>query len=124
MQELDVGRDEAIDNMLRSGELEVPLVTGNVGYNKFNMPRPRKTLGGSIPLKADLMDFLNPDTKKPFTENQLMEFQAEKYSEARGKNFTADDILSEDPDVDISDVLFMRRFAKDLAEEVIHIFLI
>jgi hypothetical protein len=119
MQELDVGRDEAIDNMLRSGELEVPLVTGNVGYNKFNMPRPRKTLGGSIPLKADLSKpLLNPDTKKPFTENQLMEFQAEKYSEARGKNFTADDILSEDPDVDIADVkMFMRKFAKDLAEE-------
>ena len=119
MQELDVGRDEAINNMLRSGELEVPLVTGNVGYNKFNMPRPRKTLGGSIPLKADLSKpLLNPDTKKPFTENQLMEFQAEKYSEARGKNFTADDILSEDPDVDIGDVkMFMRKFAKDLAEE-------
>ncbi len=119
MQELDVDRDQAIDNMLRSGELEVPLVTGNVGYNKFNMPIPRKTLGGSIPLKADLSKpLLNPDTKKPFTENQLMEFQAEKYSEARGKNFTADDILSEDPDVDIGDVkMFMRKFAKDLAEE-------
>ncbi len=119
MQQLDVGRDEAIDNMLRSGELEVPQVTGNVGYNKFNMPRPRKTLGGSIPLKADLSKpLLNPDTKKPFTENQLMEFQAEKYSEARGKNFTADDILSEDPGVDIGDVkMFMRKFAKDLAEE-------
>ena len=119
MQELNVDRDEAIDSMLRSGELEVPLVTGNVGYNKFNMPIPRKTLGGSIPLKADLSKpLLNPDTKKPFTENQLMEYQAEKYSEARGKNFTADDILSEDPDVDIGDVkMFMRKFAKDLAEQ-------
>jgi hypothetical protein len=119
MKDLNVDRDKAINTMLRSGELEVPDVKGNVGYDKFGKPIPRKTLGGSIPLKADLSKpLLNPDTKKPFTESQLMDFQAKKYSEFKGETFTADDILSEDPRVDIKDVeKFMRKLTKDLAEE-------
>ena len=119
MKDLNVDRDEAINTMLRSGELEVPDVRGNVGYDKFGKPIPRKTLGGSIPLKADLSKpLLNPDTKKPFTESQLMDFQAKKYSDFKGETFTADDILSEDPRVDIKDVeKFMRKLTKDLAEE-------
>ena len=47
-----------------------------------------------------------------------MDFQAKKYSEFKGETFTADDILSEDPRVDIKDVeKFMRKLTKDLAEE-------
>tara|TARA_R100001463_G_scaffold37904_6_gene81534 strand:+ start:3437 stop:5200 length:1764 start_codon:yes stop_codon:yes gene_type:complete len=113
MQETGQSRDEIL------ATLKLPPVSGNVGYDPItNIPIARKTLGGSIPLKADLSKpFLNPKTGKPFTETQLNDYQAEQYSIHRGEYTTASDILGEDPKIDIQDVKkFMRAHAKGLAE--------
>ena len=114
MQETGQSRDEIL------ATLKLPKVDGNVGYDPLtNRPIARKTLGGSIPLKADLSKpLLNPKTKKPFTEYDLNEYQADQYSKYKGEYFDASDILGEDPRVDIQDVKkFMRQHAKDLAAE-------
>ena len=114
MQETGQSRDEIL------ATLKLPKVDGNVGYDPVtNRPIARKTLGGSIPLKADLSKpLLNPKTKKPFTEYDLNEYQADQYSKYKGEYFDASDILGEDPRVDIQDVKkFMRQHAKDLAAE-------
>ena len=104
--------------------MDLPEVTSNVGYRKvgkgkFSLPIPRKTLGGSIPLKANLTKpFLNPKTNKPFTESSLNDYQAEQYSKFKGENFTTDDILGENPKVDRQDVKkFIRSLSRDLAEK-------
>ena len=117
-KELNISYDEAITKM------DLPEVTGNVGYRKvgkgkFSLPIPRKTLGGSIPLKANLTKpFLNPKTNKPFTESSLNDYQAEQYSKFKGENFTTDDILGENPKVDRQDVKkFIRSLSRDLAEK-------
>ena len=113
MKETGQSRDEIL------ATLKLPPVSGNVGYDPItNIPIARKTLGGSIPLKADLSKpFLNPKTGKPFTETQLNDYQAEQYSIHRGEYTTASDILGEDPKIDIQDVKkFMRAHAKGLAE--------
>jgi hypothetical protein len=70
MQETGQTRDEIL------ATLKLPKVDGNVGYDPVtNRPIARKTLGGSIPLKADLSKpFLNPKTNKPFTETELFRF--------------------------------------------------
>ena len=116
----DIGKskEEAFEEMIKSGELKIPEVSGNVGYKQFGVPIPRRTKGGSIPLKADLSKpFLNPDTGKPFSESQLMDYQAEQYSIHKGEYVSASDILGEDPKVDIQDVKqFMRAHSRGLAE--------
>ena len=116
----DMGKskEEAFEEMIKSGELKIPEVSGNVGYKQFGVPIPRRTKGGSIPLKADLSKpFLNPDTGKPFSESQLMDYQAEQYSIHKGEYVSASDILGEDPKVDIQDVKqFMRAHSRGLAE--------
>ena len=115
---LGKSRQEAFEEMIKSGELKIPEVSGNVGYKQFGVPIPRRTKGGSIPLKANLSKpFLNPDTGKPFSESQLMDYQAEQYSIHKGEYVSASDILGEDPKVDIQDVKqFMRAHSKGLAE--------
>ena len=46
--------------------------SGNLGKDKSGKFIPRKSYGGSIPLKADLSrPFLDPETNKPFTEAGL-----------------------------------------------------
>jgi len=46
--------------------------SGNLGKDKSGKFIPRKSYGGSIPLKADLSNaFLDPKTNKPFTEAEL-----------------------------------------------------
>ena len=46
--------------------------SGNLGKDKSGKSIPRKSYGGSIPLKADLSrPFLDPETNKPFTEAGL-----------------------------------------------------
>jgi hypothetical protein len=114
MQETGKSREEVL------ATLKLPRISGNVGYDpSTNIPIGRNTLGGSIPLKADLSKpLLNPKTKKPFTEYDLNEYQADQYSKYKGEYFDASDILGEDPRVDIQDVKkFMRQHAKDLAAE-------
>jgi len=114
IQETGQTRDEIL------ATLKLPKVSGNVGYDPVtNMPIARNTLGGSIPLKADLSrPFLNPDTGKPFTESQLNDYQATQYSIHKGEYFSASDILGEDPRVDVQDVKkFMTAHSKALAEE-------
>jgi len=121
-------RKQIRDTMAETGQsreevlktLKLPPVSGNVGYDTVtNRPLPRNTLGGSIPLKADLSKpFDNPRTGKPFTEASLNDYQAEQYSIHKGERYTADDILSEDPRVDIQDVkMFLRAHSKSLAAE-------
>ena len=121
-------RKQIRDTMAETGQsreevlktLKLPPVDGNVGYDTVtNRPIPRNTLGGSIPLKADLSKpFDNPRTGKPFTEASLNDYQAEQYSIHKGERYTADDILSEDPRVDIQDVkMFLRAHSKSLAAE-------
>ena len=114
----DIAKKSGIDYGTALSQMRLPPVSGNVGYGKqFNQPIPRKTLGGSIPLKANLSKpFLNPKTDKPFTESGLNDYQAEQYSIFKGENFTADDILGEDPRVNVQDVKqFIRSHAKELA---------
>ena len=121
-------RKQIRDTMAETGQsreevlktLKLPPVIGNVGYDTVtNRPIPRNTLGGSIRLKADLSKpFDNPRTGKPFTEASLNDYQAEQYSIHKGERYTADDILSEDPRVDIQDVKkFLRAHSKSLAAE-------
>jgi hypothetical protein len=121
-------RKQIRDTMAKTGQsreevlktLKLPPVDGNVGYDAVtNRPIPRNTLGGSIRLKADLSKpFDNPRTGKPFTEASLNDYQAEQYSIHKGERYTADDILSEDPRVDIQDVKkFLRAHSKSLAAE-------
>jgi len=121
-------RKQIRDTMAKTGQsreevlktLKLPPVDGNVGYDAVtNRPIPKNTLGGSIPLKADLSKpFENPRTGKPFTEASLNDYQAEQYSIHKGERYTADDILSEDPRVDIQDVkMFLRAHSKSLAAE-------
>ena len=113
MQETGQSRDEVL------ATLKLPQVSGNVGYDPItNRPIARKTLGGSLTLKADLSKpFLNPKTGKPFTEMELNDYQAEQYSIHKGEYISSSDIMGEDPKIDIQDVKkFMRAHSKGLAE--------
>ena len=113
MKETGQSRDEIL------ATLKLPPVSGNVGYDPItNRPIARKTLGGSLTLKADLSKpFLNPKTGKPFSEGGLLDYQAEQYSIHKGEYVSSSDIMGEDPKIDIQDVKkFMRAHSKGLAE--------
>ena len=75
--------------------------------------------GGSIPLKADLSKpLLNPNTKKPFTEEELMDFKVEKLKGELGASFTKDDLLLETDNFDVKEIRkAVSEVSQDLAKE-------
>jgi hypothetical protein len=75
--------------------------------------------GGSIPLKADLSKpLLNPNTKKPFTEEELMDFKVIKLKSKLGDSFTKDDLLLETDNFDVKEIRkAVSEVSQDLAKE-------
>ncbi len=75
--------------------------------------------GGSIPLKANLTKpFNNPNTNKPFTEEQLMDFKVEKLKKILGDNFTKDDLLLETDNFSVKEIRdAIEEVSKDLADK-------
>ena len=82
-------------------------------------PDNKETLGGSVPLKADLSKpFLNPATKKPFTEEELDLFKANQLGRLSNNRFTKDDLYFQSPNVSDDDVRqAMRKLSRELADE-------
>lgn len=76
-------------------------------------------LGGSVPLKADLSKpFLNPATKKPFTETELTLYKANQLGRLSNNKFTRDDLYFENPNVTDDDIRqAMRKLSRELAEK-------
>jgi hypothetical protein len=76
-------------------------------------------LGGSVPLKADLSKpFLNPATKKPFTETELTLYKANQLGRLSNNKFTRDDLYFENPNVSDDDIRqAMRKLSRELAEK-------
>jgi hypothetical protein len=87
--------------------------------DRMRMQVGRTERGGSIPLKADLSKpLLNPNTKKPFTEEQLMDFKVDKLKEILGDNFTKDDLLLETDNFDVKKIrAAINTVSKNLAKE-------
>ena len=75
--------------------------------------------GGSIPLKANLTrPFNNPNTKKPFTEGELMDFKVERLKKILGDNFTKDDLLLETDNFSVTEIRnAIDKVSKDLADK-------
>ena len=75
--------------------------------------------GGSIPLKANLTKpFNNPKTKKPFSEEELMNFKVEKLKEILGDNFTKNDLLLETDNFSVTEIRnAIDKVSKDLADK-------
>ena len=76
-------------------------------------------LGGSVPLKADLSKpFLNPATKKAFTETELTLYKANQLGRLSNNKFTKDDLYFENPNVSDDDIRqAMRKLSRELAEK-------
>jgi hypothetical protein len=82
-------------------------------------PDNKETLGGSVPLKADLSKpFLNPATKKPFTEEELDLFKANQLGRLSNNKFSKDDLYFESPNVSDNDIRkAMQKLSRELADE-------
>jgi len=82
-------------------------------------PTNENFLGGSIPLKADLSKpFLNPETKKPFTEKELDIYKANQLARLSNNKFSKDDLFFENPNVSDDDIRqAMKKLSRELAEK-------
>ena len=82
-------------------------------------PENESNLGGSIPLKADLSKpFLNPATKKPFTETELAVYKSDQLGRLSNNKFTKDDLYFENPNVTDDDLRqAMRKLSQELAKK-------
>lgn len=82
-------------------------------------PENASNLGGSIPLKADLSKpFLNPATKKPFTETELAVYKSDQLGRLSNNKFTKDDLYFENPNVTDDDLRqAMRKLSQELAKK-------
>ena len=72
-----------------------------------------------MPLKADLSKpFLNPATKKAFTETELTLYKANQLGRLSNNKFTKDDLYFENPNVSDDDIRqAMRKLSRELAEK-------
>jgi len=126
----NLAKEKGIDYDTAIGQMGLPNVEGNVGYQKigsgqFSLPIPRKTLGGSIPLKADLSNpyipegnFKRSQDPKQWQESELTDHFLDKYNEDRGTTFTMQDLVGDKPNFPFGDFRkFIGEFRKDLSKE-------
>jgi len=125
-----IAKEKGVDYDTALSYMELPKVSGNVGYEKigsgqFSLPIPRKSLGGSIPLKADLSKPYLPESNykysqdpKQWQESEITDHLLDKYNDDRGKAFTMQHLVGDKPNFPFSDFRkFIGEFRKDLAKD-------
>ena len=125
-----IAKEKGIDYDAALSYMELPAVSGNVGYQKigsgqFSLPIPRKSLGGSIPLKADLSKPYLPEGNykysqdpKQWQESEITDHLLDKYNDDRGKTFTMQHLVGDKPNFPFGDFRkFIGEFRKDLAKD-------
>jgi len=125
-----IAKEKGIDYDVALSYMELPAVSGNVGYQKvgsgqFSLPIPRKSLGGSIPLKADLSKPYLPEgnykysqDSKQWQESEITDHLLDKYNDDRGKTFTMQHLVGDKPNFPFGDFRkFIGEFRKDLAKD-------
>ena len=125
-----IAKEKGVDYDTALSYMELPKVRGNVGYEKigsgqFSLPIPRKSLGGSIPLKADLSKPYLPEGNykysqdpKQWQESEITDHLLDKYNDDRGKSFTMQHLVGDKPNFPFGDFRkFIGEFRKDLAKD-------
>ena len=125
-----IAKEKGVDYDTALSYMELPKVSGNVGYEKigsgqFSLPIPRKSLGGSIPLKADLSkpylpkgNYKYSQDSKQWQESEITDHLLDKYNDDRGKTFTMQHLVGDKPNFPFGDFRkFIGEFRKDLAKD-------